>query len=680
MKTAFRHQGNRATPSCFLLAPIAGLMLIGALSPPAARGSEWANLSAGSEEKGLRAVAVDPMNPQRVFIGSAKGIFTSGDGGKVWVNCLDLSSARRAVPAGIGAAQKAVVRELLAAGDSREIAGATAIAIDPANQQKIVAGGVEGIYASTDGGKNWTKTKGAPKDPPVTVLGLAIDPTNPDIVYAATIDSALLKSADGGKTWGRIGLPGGEGTASSVAVHPFDSNILYVGTPDALFKTRNGGAAWEKTAARPKLAEGIAIDPVNPDVVYLATAAGLFKSPDGGASWRDIGGEAIGQRQVRTVAVSPSDSNAVFAAGAAGIYGSGDGGVKWQELSKGTSLANAMAIAFDPLDSATIWAAASGGLYRTAVGKAAAAGPQAPAVGMPEAAASMGPGIAPVEPKAEEIVPAQTAPSEEQVAVVPVEEPPAVKEAAVRAAAPEGPPITTIDDVQTVMGQFSHEPTVQEIQEVAMRFAEVHPDLIEGWRKGAKYRAFLPKFKIQYDYNKQKTIAEKTGEQLDIQREDNYESGIQDKTDDSPITGIQIIETVESTKEDKFRLVSGWSSASADERRFQNNYTFSFEWDLGDFLFNPDQVRISDEARDLVELRNDTLETVTQFYFQRRQLQLDLLLSPAEELRERLRLELQLQEVTANIDYLTGGYLTQRLNDVRAGKPKPGIVKRLFAI
>ena len=108
MKTAFRHQGNRATPSCFLLAPIAGLMLIGALSPPAARGSEWANLSAGSEEKGLRAVAVDPMNPQRVFIGSAKGIFTSGDGGKVWVNCLDLSSARRAVPAGIGAAQKAV--------------------------------------------------------------------------------------------------------------------------------------------------------------------------------------------------------------------------------------------------------------------------------------------------------------------------------------------------------------------------------------------------------------------------------------------------------------------------------------------------------------------------------------------------------------------------------------------
>ena len=55
--------------------------------------------------------------------------------------------------------------------------------------------------------------------------------------------------------------------------------------------------------------------------------------------------------------------------------------------------------------------------------------------------------------------------------------------------------------------------------------------------------------------------------------------------------------------------------------------------------------------------------------------------STADELRERLRLELQLQEVTANIDYLTGGYLTQRLNDAKANKPgTSSAVKRLFAI
>ena len=699
MKTALRRRGVSLTPRYLVIAFAACVCALGAGLRAPAYGSEWANLSAGSEEKGLRAVAVDPMNPQRVFIGSTKGVFTSGDGGKVWVNCLDLSAARRPVPADLGPAQKALVEGLLAAGDSGEIAGATALAIDPANQQKIVAGSVDGIYASADGGKNWMKANGAMKDKPVTVLGLAIDLSNPEMVYAATLDRALLKSGDGGKTWSQVELPDGEKTAASVAVHPFDSNLLYVGTPDAVLKTKNGGATWEKLAAQPKIAESIAIDPVNPDAVYVGTSSGLYKTADGGASWKEIGAEALGQKQVRKVAVSPSDSNAVYAVGAAGIYGSSDAGAKWRELSKGTSLANAMSIAFDPLDSGTIWAAASGGLYRTAVAKGSGAAAASLAVAAaapltgdaPEESVPKVAGQKPEEPKAEqktekkveEIVPAQTAPSEEQVAAVSVEEPPAAKDAgkAMEGAAPAGPAIPTIDDVQTVLGQFSHEPTVQEIQEVAMRFAEVHPDMIEGWRKGAKYRALLPKFKIVYDYNKQKASGEKQGLSKDITREDNSANGIEDKTDDSPVTGIEIIETVQSSSENKYKVQNGTSSESADARKFENNYTFSFEWDFGDFLFNPDQVRISNEVRDLVELRNDVLEEVTQFYFQRRQLQIDLLLSPAEELRERLRLELQLQEVTANIDYLTGGYLTQRLNDVKAGKTgKPNVVKRLFSI
>jgi photosystem II stability/assembly factor-like uncharacterized protein len=695
MKTALRRRGIPLTPRYRVIAFTACVCALGAGLRAPAYGSEWANLSAGSEEKGLRAVAIDPMNPQRVFIGSTKGVFTSGDGGKVWVNCLDLSASRRLVPADLGPAQKALVEGLLAAGDSGEIAGATALAIDPANQQKIVAGSVDGIYASTDGGKNWMKANGVLKDKPVTVLGLAIDLSNPEMVYAATLDRALLKSGDGGKTWIQVELPGGEKTAASVAVHPFDSNLLYVGTPDAVLKTKKGGAAWEKLAAQPKIAESIAIDPVNPDAVYVGTSSGLYKTADGGASWKELGADALGRKQVRKVAVSPSDSNAVYAVGAAGIYGSSDAGVKWRELSKGMSLANAMAIAFDPLDSGTIWAAASGGLYRTAVAKGSGEAAASPVVaaaapltgGAPEESAPKAAEQKPEEPKAEqkaeEIVPAQTAPSEEQVAAVSVEEPPAAKDAgkAAEGAAPAGPAIPTIDDVQTVLGQFSHEPTVQEIQEVAMRFAEVHPDIIEGWRKGAKYKALLPKFKITYDYNKQKASGEKNGIGKEITREDNTNTSIEDKTVDSSDGGITITEIVGESGENNYKVVTGSSSEYADARKFENNYTFSFEWDFGDFLFNPDQVRISDESRDLVELRNDVLEEVTQFYFQRRQLQIDLLLSPAEELRERLRLELQLQEVTANIDYLTGGYLTQRLNDVKAGKTgKPNVVKRLFSI
>ena len=685
MKIALRRRGVPLAPRHLAAALAVTVCLAGAALRVAAYGSEWANLSAGTEEKGLRAVAVDPMDSRRVFIGSTKGVFTSADGGKVWVNCLDLSGARREIPAGLDPSRKALLEGLQASGDSGRIGGVTALAIDPSNQRKIFAGSVDGIYTSLDGGKSWAKANGAMKDAEVTVLGLAIDLSNPDLVYAATLDRALLKSGDGGTTWSGMELPGGGGIVSAVAVHPFDSNILYAGTPDAVYKTKNGGAAWEKVASQPRIAESIAVDPVNPDVVYLGTSAGVFKSTDGGANWKEIGADAFGQKRVRRVAVSPSDSNAVYAASSTGIYGSSDGGAKWQELSRGTSLANAMAIAFDPLDSGTIWAASSGGLYRTAVASAdASAAPAATEPAATESAKTEAPGpVAEKEEKpAEEIVPAQTvpaqtAPDEEQVAVVSLEEPRAFRDEA-----PPGPAIPTIDDVQTVLGQFTHEPSVQEIQEVAMRFAEVHPDLIEGWRKGAKYRALLPKFRLKYDIDRQKQIDEKDGQGLQITRQEDLGDTVQsDSTSEGPATGITIGEKVISSTDNKYKHRTESTSEDQDKRKYTNDLSFQFEWELGDFLYNPDQVRISDEARDLVELRNDVLEEVTQFYFQRRNLQIDLLLSPAEELRERLRLELQLQEVTANIDYLTGGYLTQRLNDAKANKPgTSSAVKRLFAI
>jgi hypothetical protein len=237
----------------------------------------------------------------------------------------------------------------------------------------------------------------------------------------------------------------------------------------------------------------------------------------------------------------------------------------------------------------------------------------------------------------------------------------------------EGPSVPTIDDVQTVLGQFSNEPTVQEVQEVAMRFAEVHPDLIESWRKGAKYRALLPRFIMTIDQGR-KFLSRY--EDIDQRKLRNW-TELEDKSQTTPNTLYDIYEKTRDRDEQELLT----RSRLEDNRTHTRDFTLKFDWEFGDFLYNPDQVRISDESRDLVELRNDVLEEVTQFYFQRRNAQIDLLLSPPEDLRDRLRLELQLQEVTANIDYLTGGYLTQRLNDVKTGKVrKSNIIKRMFAI
>jgi hypothetical protein len=622
-----------------------GAMVFGGLHVQPAFGSEWSSIAAGEQEKGLRAVAVDPLNPKKLFIGSDKGVYVSTDTGKNWRKVLDLSKAVRSTAAEENPVRQKIVESMRTAGGKGGISGATAIAIDPANSKRVIAGAVNGLYLSLDGGENWSKADGLLEAIAPCILDLAVDPINPNQIYAATLDSKLLSSTDGGRTWNKVEVAAGEvgdDSVLAVAVHPFDPNVVYAGTMKALYKSRDGAATWKKIYPEIDVCRSIAIEPVHPSVMYLGTASGLYKSGDGGASWMNVGVETLSGKQVCEVTVAPADSTAVYAATTDGIYGSSDRGISWQKLSKDAQVKGAMALAFDPVNSATVWAATASGLYKTAVAQA-------------QKAESTVPGEAPVDTLSLED---ESAPAGE-----------------------EGPPVPTVDDVKIILGQFSHEPTVQEIQEVAMRFAEVHPDLIESWRKGAKWRGLLPEFTFRVDFDRQNQTEYRERDEVETKDRELYSEQRSDGTEITPVTGLTLQTTVAYTNEDRFDTEVLSRIDNNARRRRDRDIRFQFEWELGDLLYSKDQVRISDEARDLVELRNDVLEEVTQFYFQRRQLQIELLLSPPEDLRERLRMELQLQEVTANVDYLTGGYLTQRLNEVKEGKTsKTSFFKRLVNI
>ena len=63
----------------------------------------------------------------------------------------------------------------------------------------------------------------------------------------------------------------------------------------------------------------------------------------------------------------------------------------------------------------------------------------------------------------------------------------------------------------------------------------------------------------------------------------------------------------------------------------------------------------------MVELRDDIMNEVTRTYFERRRLQIDLLASPPQDLKLSLEKELRLQELTADIDALTGNYFSEHL-------------------
>ena len=151
----------------------------------------------------------------------------------------------------------------------------------------------------------------------------------------------------------------------------------------------------------------------------------------------------------------------------------------------------------------------------------------------------------------------------------------------------------------------NNEPGIREIQAAAIRYAEVNPQKIESWRKGAKFRSLLPEVSVDYD----KTI--------------NYDSGA-----DRYYTGPY-------------------------------DWGITLRWDLPDLIWNPYQKDIDIRSRLMVLLRNDVLEDVTRFYFERLKLKNEIKDTTGDQ--EKIRKELRIEELTAKIDALTGGYFSRNI-------------------
>ncbi len=241
------------------------------------------------------------------------------------------------------------------------------------------------------------------------------------------------------------------------------------------------------------------------------------------------------------------------------------------------------------------------------------------------------------------------------------------------------PPVETLDDLNEM---FAEEPTYGEIQEAAMHYAEVHPDLIESWRRGAKFRAFLPRVSYRYAAFDDWAEAVSSGYEESVMFEYSYdyergmstEEGYADQYGQAGSTGWPVPEwsmVYEFTSREgdvvSIREAHGSQSGS---REFGGGYENSgdrsewglmLEWDLRDFLYSDEQPRISKEARDLVELRQDIMEEVNTYFFDRRRAQIDFLFSPPNDTASRIDSQLRLARLTANIDALTGGYLSKRL-------------------
>ena len=155
----------------------------------------------------------------------------------------------------------------------------------------------------------------------------------------------------------------------SIALHPTNTNILYVATNDAVYKSRDGGGTWERFPSfSARRVTTLAIDPVLPATIYAGTMGdAVYKSPDGGQRWLP---HNVGLKEhvsfVNQFVFHPALNETIYIATTVGAYYSKDAGREWEERMNGMKEVHIVtSIAIDPKDPTILYGGTTGGVYRS---------------------------------------------------------------------------------------------------------------------------------------------------------------------------------------------------------------------------------------------------------------------------------------------------------------------------
>lgn len=217
---------------------------------------------------------------------------------------------------------------------------ATSVAIDPSNPKTVLLGARNSIiFQSRDAGATWTRLP-FPRHFLGTVQSLVVDPTQSQYYYAAVAadgspNGGVWMSTDAGRTW-KIAKDTVGTSAEALAISPRDPKVLVAGTHQGVWRTRDGGKAWERISApwnhEMRVITSVAIDPANPEVIYAGTPHLPWKTEDGGKTWNSIHEGMIDDTDVFSIFIDPEKPSRVLASACSGIYRSEDGGGGWTKF------------------------------------------------------------------------------------------------------------------------------------------------------------------------------------------------------------------------------------------------------------------------------------------------------------------------------------------------------------
>jgi hypothetical protein len=184
-----------------------------------------------------------------------------------------------------------------------------------------------------------------------------------------------------------------------------------------------------------------------------------------------------------------------------------------------------------------------------------------------------------------------------------------------------------------IKAYFKHEPSLRSLQKAALKFFMVNPARLHALRRKAANKAWLPVVEAGFSGN----LAQTTRAMELAQYRNSY---------DYP-----------------------WE----DENQIYTGYNFHVKatWNLPQLVFNAEELDVAS----MVGIQDGVLKEVTRLYFIRRRLQINLLLSPPDDAKTRVMLDLRLQELTGLLDAMTNGYLSKKLKAAKKNNKQNATLK-----
>lgn len=297
---------NRRVLSYVLL----GILAVGAAAVIVSRSFTAAEttVSALTGETHFHGIAVDPHDPDRLYLATHHGFYVVGPD---------------------GVAQRVSETE-------DDFMGFTP---HPADPEVLYAsghpagGGNLGFIVSGDGGQTWMKLSDGAGGP-VDFHQMDISKAEPQVIYG--IHGELQKSTDGGRSWSRVG-PAPEGIIG-LAASSLDADRLYAATRTGLMVSTDGGRRWRPTHDSQQLASMVQVTPEGTVYTFIA-GAGLLRAEEPALQWTALGNDFGGalvlhlaagkgeetQRRIYVVTLDPESRSQA-------LYASRDGGQSWTRL------------------------------------------------------------------------------------------------------------------------------------------------------------------------------------------------------------------------------------------------------------------------------------------------------------------------------------------------------------